>query len=101
MIKHSFKQELRTIRQMARNNGYSEKLIDNLLIKKRREQAVSLSRNMVQDPFYETHLLQYLQKLPKDKFRVAFYTPINLSRLLCKKICHRQGESEWSLRDQV
>ena len=91
-----FQKELNTIKQIAINNNYPPSIIDKLLHKKRLHLLTPdlLYSPIEQDqpkkyfklPFFPTISNQIKNLIPQQKYKVSFYTPTNLGKLLvnCK-----------------
>jgi predicted GIY-YIG superfamily endonuclease len=94
MPKANFDRELATIKHIAENNGYSGRLIDSLLRKKLVKSAIKSNTSLLpcsttpnrkwcKIPFVNSVSYKIANILPKDQFRVSFYTPFSLAKALC------------------
>ncbi|XP_046389294.1 uncharacterized protein LOC124158154 [Ischnura elegans] len=95
MSEINYKKELATIKKIAVTNGYSADMINSLLTKKRKKHAIGLSTSLLPAdinngrkwcklPFFQKLSYKIGNLIPKDKYKVAFYTPHSLKKSLCK-----------------
>jgi predicted GIY-YIG superfamily endonuclease len=92
MSRTNFNKELTTIKLIAKNNGYSDRLIDKLYRNKIKKIAMKdiYSSQIPEKSTAKWHRIIYLdhfsnklnKKLPREKIKVAYYNKRNLRNLL-------------------
>ncbi|KAI5631461.1 reverse transcriptase (RNA-dependent DNA polymerase) domain-containing protein [Phthorimaea operculella] len=94
MNDEDFRQELDTIKQIARNNGYKDQLIHNILKRKQKREAEKLSYNATQSepanqkkwvkiPYIGTPSEKFKRLLNSDGRKTAFYSTNSLKSIIC------------------
>ncbi|KAI5646580.1 protein tyrosine kinase domain-containing protein [Phthorimaea operculella] len=89
-----FRQELDTIKQIARNNGYEDQLIHNILKRKQKREAEKLSYNAtpseppnqkkwVKIPYIGPPSEKFKRLLNSDGRKTAFYSTNSLKSIIC------------------
>ncbi|KAI5632973.1 GIY-YIG catalytic domain-containing protein [Phthorimaea operculella] len=93
MSKDDFQEELNTIKQIARNNGYTNTLINNILKRKQKRETEKLlfsttpsetadSKRWVKIPFLGHISQKFKRLLDNDVRKTAFYNTKNLNSII-------------------